>query len=299
MKILRISIVILVLLIFNNVNISAQKPQRVYAEYTYISDNKDESPNQSEKTAFFRARCKALEEKFGARTEDQTDIITINDNGQTSLKFRQRGGTEIKADWLKTIKEEVRSRSWTNDGFLIVEVYVEGMAREIVSAAVDFEYHLLRNGDKPEDEDDRFRNNDRLALSFKSPVDGYLAVYLTDDERAYCMLPYKEQTDGIYRVKANKEYIFFHEGHAQSIEKTYNLRLRLVTNKQREENTLYIVFSQKPFTKKVDNDGSAIKNNLVLARNVAIDDFEDWLYKCQRQDIQMRVEKKSIVITNK
>ncbi len=281
------------------VNVCAQKPKHVRAEYTYISENKEESPSQSEKTAFFRARCKALENEFGAMTGSQTDIVTMNDNGNTSVRFRQHGGTEIKADWLKTIKEEVRKRAWTDDGFMVIEVYVEGMAREIVSASVDFEYHLLRNGDKLENEDDRFRNNDRMALSFKAPVDGYLAVYITDDSRAYCMLPYKEQTDGIYRIKANKEYIFFHENHAQLTERGYDLRMRLVTDKQQEDNTVYIIFSQKPFTKKTDSEGSVVRDNLVLVRNVAIEEFEDWLYKCQRQDEQLRVEKKPILITKK
>ena len=291
--------ILMMLMLFVSVSAMAQKPKpvKVKAEETYISDNKNESIKQAEEKAFFRARCKALVEEFGARIGGITDIITISENGQTSVKFRQQGGTEILADWLKTIKEEVRGRSITDDGFMVVTVYVEGMAREIKMAGLDFEYHVLRNGNKIENEDDRFRNKDRVFLMFKAPVDGYLAIYLTDDKRAYCMLPYNEQTDGIYRIRHNQQYVFFSEENAQTEEKNYDLRLRLVTDKQYEENTLYIIFSQEPFTKKTDEDGHMLSSNLMLARNIDIDEFKDWLYQCQRKDVQMRVEKKTITIT--
>ncbi len=291
-------LLVIVFMLLLSVSAMAQKakPVKVKAEETYVSDNKNESIKEAEDKAFFRARCKALEEEFGASTGGRTDITTIVENGQTSVKFRQQGGTEIRADWLKTIKEEVLSRSITNDGFMAIKVYVEGMAREIEMAGLNFEYHVLRNGNKIENEDDRFRNRDRVCLMFKAPVDGYLAIYLTDDKRAYCMLPYNEQTDGIYCIRHNQQYVFFSEEDAQTEEENYDLILRLVTDKQQEENTLYIIFSQKPFTKKTDEDGRMLSSNLMLARNVDLDEFEDWLYKCQRQDVQMRVEKKTITI---
>lgn len=275
----------------------AQKAKRVKAEYTYVSDNRDESIRQAEANAFFKARCQALADEFGATVGGQTDIETVSENGQTSVRFRQRGGTELRADWLKTVKEEVRSRSMTDDGFLVVTVFVEGMAREIKTAGADFEYHLLRNGTDLTSEDDRFRNGDRLALMFQSAADGWLAVYLTDGQRAYCMLPYKEQPEGIYRVKANCRYVFFSDEHAQPEEQGYDLRLRLVTDKMQEVNTVYVVFSQQPFTKRTDSDGNRISDGLVMARNISLDDFEDWLYQCQRKDVGMRVEKKNITIT--
>lgn len=274
----------------------AQKTKRVHAEYTYTSDNLDEGPKQAQQKAFLCARQEALREVFGERVDGETEYIESIDNGQESVYFRQRGGTMLKADWLKTVKEEVRSRSMTDEGYLIFTVYVEGMAREIEMAGVNFEYHVLRNGNKLENEDNRFHNQDRVYLMFKAPTDGYLAVYMTDDDRAYCMLPYKEQSDGIYRIQHDQQYVFFSDEDAQPKERNYDLRLRMVTNKEREVNTLYIIFSQKPFTKKTDEEGNKISEKLQLARNVDIDEFKDWLFKCQRQDVQMRVEKKSITI---
>ena len=287
----------LFLMLCLSVPLMAQKAKHVQAEYKYISDNRDESLKQAEEKAFFRARCQAIADKFGATISGMTEIETSNQNGQTAVSFIERGGTKLRAEWLKTTKEEVIGRSVTNDGFMIITVYVEGEAREITSAGVDFEYHILRNGNRLENEDDRFKNGDHICLMFKSPVDGYLAIYLTDDERAYCMLPYKEQTDGIYRIKANQLYVFFSKDDACVEEAGYDLNLQLVTNKHLEKNTLFTIFSKEPFTKKTDNEGERISAGLVLARNINKHSFEDWLYKCQSRDVSMRVEKKEITIS--
>ena len=275
--------------------VMAQKPHRVKASYTYTSDNMDESPKHAIETAFLRARYEALKESFGERVSSQTNMTLSNDNGHSSVKFIQRGGSEIKADWLKTIKEEVLDQR-LEDGFMIVTVYVEGMARETASAGVDFEYHILRNGTTLDKEDDNFNDGDRICMIFKAPTNGYLAVYMLDEARAYCMLPYKEQVDGVYRIKANKQYIFFSKEHAVDEEKYYNLKNVAITNKAVEENEICVVFSRHPFTKKTDEDGKQISSRLTLVRNVDIEAFNEWLYKCQSHDPEMRVDRHSIFI---
>ena len=276
----------------------AQKTKRVSAEYTYVSDNMDESPKQALQKALLHARQEALREVFGERVDGETEYITSKDNNQESVYFRQRGGTMLRAEWLKTEKEEVRSRSMTDEGFMVFTVYVEGKAREIEMAGVNFEYHVLRNGNKLENEDDRFCHNDRICLMFKAPADGYLAVYLTDEDegRAYCMLPYQEQKEGIYQIRRNRQYVFFSKEDASDEEEKYNLIQKVLTDKRHIVNTLYIIFSKKPFTKKTDEDGKIAGENLIFARNVNLEDFKEWLYECQRHDAEMRVERKTITI---
>jgi hypothetical protein len=258
----------------------------------------DESPKHAIETAFLRARYEALKESFGERVSSQTNMTLSNENGHSSVKFIQRGGSEIKADWLKTIKEEVLDQR-LKDGFMIVTVYVEGMARETVSAGVDFEYHILRNGTTLDKEDDNFNDGDRICMTFQAPVNGYLAVYMLDESRAYCMLPYKEQVDGVYRIKANKQYVFFAKEYAVGEEQLYNVNNFAITNKAVEENEVCVVFSQHPFTKKTDEEGKQINSRFKLIRNVDIETFNDWLYKCQSNDPKMRVDRRTIIIKNK
>jgi hypothetical protein len=62
-------------------------------------------------------------------------------------------------------------------------------------------------------------------------------------------------------------------------------------------NTLFINFSQKSFTKKTDEDEKKLSGNLQLARYVSLEEFNDWLYQCQRKDVGMQIEKKTITIS--
>ena len=205
-------------------------------------------------------------------------------------------GTIQRADWLKTNKEEIISRSWNDNGFMVFTVFVEGMVREIAKVGIDLEYDVLKNGERIGG-NEYFHNRDLINVTFKAPTDGYLAIYLTDDKKAYCMLPYEEQKDGIYRISKDQQYIFFSKDHALSTEKSYKLQRRLETKKEREVNTLYIIFSQNHFTKRVDEPGKRNGGKSKSVRYVELNKFQDWLYKCQQRDDQMKVEKKAIIIT--
>lgn len=292
---------ILLLALCASVSAVAQKTRRVSAEYTYVSDNKEETPAQAVQSALQQARYEAVRREFGERVTNQTDYIASEGNGKGTETFRQHSGTELKADWIETISEEVREQRFDR-GYWTVTVYVEGRAQEIASAGVDFEYHILRNGTELRHEDRNFRNRDRLYLQFKAPVDGYLAVYVVDDMTAYCILPYQEQADGIYRVKANQEYTFFSEQHLQPDETGFHPVMRLVTSADTgaEVNEVYVIFSTKPFTKRTDREGTVVdqtdKHTLTLARNIPIDDFHDWLARCRQREPQMRVERAAITI---
>ena len=52
------------------------------------------------------------------------------------------------------------------DGMLVVSVKVKGQAREILSASIDYQARILRNGIEDKFESDLFKNGDDLFLSF-------------------------------------------------------------------------------------------------------------------------------------
>ena len=272
----------------------APKPVRVKAAYTYVSDNGDESRNKAVQTALLRARYEALKDVFGERVAGSTNMTTSNSQGVSSIKMWTHSGSELRADWLKTIKEDVREVTF-RDGFWNVSVYVEGMAREVVAHA-DMECHILRNGTDLRHEDDRFRDGDRICLMFQSATKGYLAVYLLDETGAYCLLPYREQADGIYKIEANRKYVFFSEEYAGHGEEDFDLEVVVKTDKSQETDELCVVFSPRYFTKPVDQEGCQLGDGYVQPRNVSLEKFNDWLYKCQRTDAQMYVERKVITV---
>ncbi len=297
MQVIRISFLYtLTLVSCLSVPVLAQKARTVKAEYSYTSNNRNETPSQAIKAAIQQARYEAIRIAFGERVTGQTDYIASkNGSGEYEI-YREHGGTELKADWIETIKEEVREQRFEN-GVWTITVYVEGKAMEIVSAGVDFEYHILRNGTELRHEDKHFKDNDRLYLMFKAPTDGYLAVYVVDDKTAYCVLPYAEQTEGIYRIKASQDYLFFSEKHQQPGEESCLFTNRVTTDGEESViNDVYLIFSPNPFTKKTDRKGRKLNQKLTLARNIEADAFAAWLAKCRKRDNSMSVERTSITI---
>ena len=51
-----------------------------------------------------------------------------------------------------------------------------------------------------------------------------------------------------------------------------------------EHNLIYIVFSPNPFAKAADSS-----SNDLLPRELSFEDFQQWLVKCRKQDVQMNL----------
>ena len=141
-------------------------------------------------------------------------------------------------------------------------------------------------------ESDQFHSGDDLFLSFQSPVNGYLAVYLVDaDNQAYCLLPYREQTDGIYSIKANQRYLFFNIKEAPQTERSYVDEYVMTCSHSSEQNQIYVIFSPNQFVKATDNQSDA-----TLPRELKFEDFQKWLTKCRKHDKEMNLRMMPIVI---
>lgn len=163
---------------------------------------------------------------------------------------------------------------------------------EVVNSSNQISAKILRNGTDVKFESESFKNGDDFYLYFKSPVKGFLAVYLIDNEqKAYCLLPYANNSTGQVIIEHGKEYIFFSQKlvlpeEAQTVEEYI-----LTTEKSVEYNQLYIIFSPNEFTKA--NDNQTVEG---LPRELAYTDFQRWLIKCRNRDYEIRVDSKMIEI---
>lgn len=175
---------------------------------------------------------------------------------------------------------------------LVVSCKVKGKAREIVTAQIDFTAKVLRNGTEAKYESNQFRNGDDLYLLFQSPQKGYLAVYLVDaDGQAFCLLPYRNQTEGIYPIKANQRYLFFNEKLAPREERSLVDEYVMTTERSSEHNQIYVIFSPNQFVKATDG-------NLTdsLPRQLNSDGFNKWLVKYRKHDKDMSARTIPIII---
>ncbi|MBP3511345.1 MAG: DUF4384 domain-containing protein [Prevotella sp.] len=282
--------ILLFLSIIFTLPVFSQKIKTVEGEYTYHAPE-NVTLEEAKRTALDRAKIQALADVFGT-TVSQTNATRIeNRNGKSDIDFLSIGGSEVKGEWIETIDEPKYNISYEQE-MLVVKVSVKGKAREIVSAQIDIKAKILRNGTDDKFESDEFRDGDDLYLSFVAPVSGYLAVYLVDTEKkAYCLLPYRNQTDGIYKVEANRRYVFFNIKEAAPQERQYVDEYVMTCERTSEYNQIYVVFSPQPFAKAADNSDAD-----TLPRELNYEEFRKWSTKCNIKDNNMQILNKTILI---
>ena len=282
--------ILLLLSVLFTIPVFSQKMKTVEGEYTYHAPE-NVTLEEAKRIALDRAKIQALADAFGTIVSQTNATHVQNRNGSSDIDFLSIGGSEVKGEWIETIGEPQYDISY-EQGMLVVKVSVKGKAREIVSAQIDIKAKVLRNGTEDKFESDELRDGDDLYLSFVSPVSGYLAVYLVDaEQKAYCLLPYRSQTDGIYKVEANRRYVFFNIKEAPPQERQYVDEYVMTCSRSSEYNQIYVIFSPQPFAKAADNASAE-----TLPRELSFEDFQKWLVKYMCKDSQMNTKKIVLII---
>lgn len=270
----------------------AQKTERVAATYTYYAPE-HVSIEEARRVALQRAQLQAIADAFGTIVTQSNATRVRNENGKSDVSLLSLGASEVRGEWLRTDGEPEYDIAY-EDGMLAVTVRVKGVIREIVNAAVDFQAKVLRNGTEDRFEGEEFRNGDDLYLSFRSPVDGFLTVYLLDAEgTAYCLLPYRNDTGGRVAIEGNRHYVFFSIDDVPAEERSIVDEYTMTCSRDGELNQIYVIFSPQLFTKAVDYAGEGLQ-----PRELPYEEFQEWLFKCRKQDPEMRVEVKGILIND-
>lgn len=268
---------------------------RVSATYEYISDNPDETPAQVEKKAFEAARLKAMENRFGIDASRVVSSLQSNrnkdGNGSSEGKTFALSETSVRGEWIETIKEQIIEEATFINGFWRIKVFVEGRVRSLTTAKADIQYTVIKDIQDLESPT-TFRNGNDLYLRFQSPVAGYLCVYLVDEaQNAYCLLPYPDNPHGSQAVEPNREYIFFSEKYDPKAQE-----YTLTSERESEQNILYLIFSPNDFTKAADRQGSTNFQGDQLPRELPYEFLQKWLVRNQTRDPDMDVRQDIIVI---
>jgi len=272
---------------------SQNKIHKICSEETYNAPP-NVSLEDAKRIAIERAKIKALADEFGTLISQTNTSVIQNNSEQSNIDFKSLSASEVKGEWLEDT-EEPQTQILYEQNMLIVKATVCGKAREITRASINFTSKVLRNGKDDKYESDQFNENDDLFLSFQSPAEGYLAVYLIDDEqKAFCLLPYSKDNDGQVYVEHGQRYLFFDVNSAPEKEKKLVDEFSMTCTKAIEYNQIYIIFSPNPFTKANDNQ---IGNS--LPRELSYQDFQQWLTKNRNVDEKMQVELKTIQINKK
>jgi hypothetical protein len=233
-----------------------------------------------------QAMINAIESVFGAYVAQDSDVNV--EDGRT--RFRIIGQTRVRGDWLKTVSEKYGEKKQKVQGRSRKETEtwifcrIEGKIREtgLPETALEFTPMncpelICRTYD--------FRDGEPFYLSFRTPVDGYLSIFIRDgSDNVFRLLPYLKMTEqyaNTVPVKADLSYLFFlnQENYDYFPEFSYMMIDEVVMSAVQPEEflDLYVVFStsdyQKPLLDSVEED----KTGTIMPKTLDPGKFEEWL----------------------
>lgn len=282
--------VLLLGMILSCISLFAQKVKTVSAEYTYYAPE-TMSVEEAKRIALDRAKIQAIADEFGTIVSQSTSTIISNKNGESDSQFFAFGGSEVKGEWIETIGDPKYNMT-IEDHLLVIYCKIKGKIREFNRDKIEFTALPLRNGTTLRYESYEFRNGDDLYLYFKSPVDGFLSIYLLDElcGFVYHILPYKSQDKATTIIQANNEYVFFSKAACEKTERKEVDEYILTTDNTKEFNTLYILFS----TQELGIQPFLEKQNSSTPGYTSFKEFQNWLSKTLMTD--NRIQLKQILL---
>lgn len=272
---------------------SAQKVVNVDHTYTYHASS-SESLNEAKAKALQNAQTEAVESVFGTMVTAVTSTVIKNSNDTSGASIMTHGESEVRGEWLETIGEPQYEIDYA-DGKLVVTVRVKGKVREVVRTYDDIQAIPLKNGTDPRRyQSNLFRTGDDMYLYFRSPVDGYLTVYLMEDDSddVACLLPYYRSSGEAYKVSKDTDYIFFSKASAPQEERRIVDEYTMKCDSHKEINNLYVVFSPHPYSKAHLKQAGSYNDLAQLSQK----DFLKWLSKLKSKDSQACSKVVSIIL---
>ena len=268
--------------------VSAKDWVKICGEERYVVPE-NVSLRDAKNEALMRAKANALAERFGTIIHQGTTSVIKENNVGLNEYFIQTTGQELRGEWIEDIGQPIYRILFENE-MQIVEVSICGKARERKFAEIDFVAKVMRNDTDNRSETEKFQSGDAFYLYFRTPIKGYLSVYLIDEnQQATCLLPYQHQSFHSVAVDANTDYVFF--SLKESIDNDFVDEYILTANDDVVQNQLYIIFSPNEFVKA--NDEYKTSN----LRELSFADFQTWLTKNRVYDEKMQVIRKVLTIT--
>lgn len=242
--------------------------------------------DKGEQTALERAMLNAMADEFGTLVSQHTLMKTSVSDDRESLDYWSSAAASVRGEWVETIGQPQFDVRVQGDD-IIITCEVRGKARPLTANKADVSVRLLRNDALTED--NTFADGDRILVRFASAVDGYLTIFLEDEEgMVYRMLPFYHQREGSMEVEGGRDYLLFSStvGDAE--------QYQLNTAKPIERNTLYFIFSPNEYTKPIDSRSSTDTG----LRELTSTAFRRWLDTRRAADASLQVVIRPISITS-
>lgn len=268
-----------VLLFFTFCNLSAQKAKIKTSTGTAqirVEENltKEDARRKVEQLAIIDAITNA----FGQFVEQESNLTV--QSGKS--RFNIIGTTKVKGEWVETIDKTFEEDSRDEKGqFGTVKTQwitcnIKGSVKEATPKA-NIEVYTLSYPNVAS-KSTTFKTGDSMYLYFKSPVDGYLSIYLDDGKNIYKILPYQDmESESCLKVNADKEYILFSKVNEHNYFGNKVDELELFTPLKNELDKLHILFSEKKYFKPRLNDSSKLEGGYIVPKSSSRQQTTNWL----------------------
>jgi len=268
---------------------NAQRVATVSGKYDYyLGENDNVTIKDAKIKAVELAKAEAIKSEFGVLVASDYINTEVGVNDEFSSYYITDTSASVKGEWLGDEDDPQVTISVGENGDLCFSAIVKGKAREITRATTDIKWKVQKDVGGKKTDADTFNSGERFFVNFKSPSDGYVAIYLiTGDDETACLLPYRKDTRGRVSVRGGQEYNFFDK----SIDPQASY-YKLSTKMEAESNQLVVLYSPNPFTKCTDTSRDPLHPNVLKSK-----DFAKWLLKAQRADNELVVNRRWVKIT--
>ncbi len=288
---------LILLSIFTLPGMFAQKIVRVEGS-AQVRIERNMTENDTHNLAELLAKITAIQDAFGTTANQEFNMMIREGKADYNLMAR----TEIEGEWIETTSihfwedlRYVKSETGEKRSVKWLTCHIKGKAREIPLRA-HIEFYPM-NSTELSCKTSEIANDGKLYLSFKSPVDGYLSVFLDDGNRTFRLLPdrYSQKTfeSGVF-VKGDQNYILFSPEFNTLSQKQVE-EYQLFTDKDIEYNYLYVVFSEKPFVKPILENLETI-NDRLLPKWMTTKKFQEWISENKYAENSFQVKQMAITI---
>ena len=238
--------------------------------------------DQTKDIAREMAMINAIENALGTYVEQATDIRI--DEGK--VQYNIIGTTKVKGDWIRTTDEKFTEEADKThdrkgqelDNYIICTI--KGEVREATpKPMIRFETLSCPKADCRQSE---FYSGESVFLLFKSPIDGYLSVFLDDGEKVSRLFPYTSMSGEQYSaglINGDKEYILFSKKNNELSFTPDELEFYSV-KQSAEYNSIFVIFSSKPFEKPILDDQVQKPmegKEYTIPKSLTYKEFSKWL----------------------
>jgi len=231
------------------------------------------SQNDAQEKAIEFAKIDAIINVFGQYIEQESNLDLKNGR----VDFRSYGQTKVKGEWIRNIGSpefKYTERMVNGKPERWITCRLKGEVRKAIPKA-DIEIEILSCPDK-KCITEKFKNDQSIYLYVKSPLSGYLSVFLDDGTSVYRLLPYRSMdAQKSVKIDADKEYILFSE--RQNAFPQSSDALQVYTERETETNTIVVVFSENDYSKPRLNEEQVDQNSFIIPKSLTTSYFESWL----------------------